>query len=416
MGKADFSCNVSCECVSYDGYKDVLRIHCYWKNNGWTYHMSGIYGWVSCGGSEVCVYNNGYPDFTSSNQGEYELGYSDFTINRGQSDISTEYHARLKSTSSYQSGERTSSSGYYTTGALAHHTVSYNANGGSGAPGSQTKWYGSTLTLSSTKPTRTGYTFQGWATSSSGSVAYSAGGTYSSDSDVTLYAVWKANTWTVSYNANGGSGAPSSQTKTYGVTLTLSSTKPTRTDYNFKGWATSASGAVAYAAGGSYTANAAVTLYAVWELAYVKPRLTSFSAQRCNSGGTASESGTYAKVAFSWATDKTVSAIKIQHKLTTASSWTDTSVTASGTSGSVSQVIGSNGLSAESTYLVRAYVSDSDGTTYSSEISLGTTKYPIDVKSGGKGVAFGKVSEKEDAVELGFNQLWLGGIKVLWYS
>lgn len=80
------------------------------------------------------------------------------------------------------------------------YTIAYNANGGSGAPGSQTKTYGTNLILSSTKPSRTGYTFLGWSTSGSASSAsYSAGGTLSSDltttngATITLYAVWEAN-------------------------------------------------------------------------------------------------------------------------------------------------------------------------------------------------------------------------------
>ena len=74
-----------------------------------------------------------------------------------------------------------------------------------------------------------------------------------------------AKTYTVSYNANGGSGAPSAQTKTYGTALTLSSTQPTRSGYRFAGWNTNAAGTgTSYAAGGSYTANAGVTLYAQW--------------------------------------------------------------------------------------------------------------------------------------------------------
>ena len=73
-------------------------------------------------------------------------------------------------------------------------------------------------------------------------------------------------TYTVSYDANGGSGAPASQTKTKDVALTLSSTKPTRTGYMFLGWAASKTATSAqYQPGGSYTANAAVTLYAVWK-------------------------------------------------------------------------------------------------------------------------------------------------------
>ncbi len=150
------------------------------------------------------------------------------------------------------------------------NTVSYNANGGSGAPSSQTKTKGVTLTLSSTTPTRSGYTFQGWSTSSTAtSPTYYAGGSYTANASATLYAVWSQNaptTYTVSYNANGGSGAPSSQTKTHGVTLYLSSTEPYRANYDFLGWSTSSTAtSPTYYAGGSYTANASRTLYAVWE-------------------------------------------------------------------------------------------------------------------------------------------------------
>ena len=146
-------------------------------------------------------------------------------------------------------------------------TVSYNANGGSGAPSSQTKYFNESLTLSSTKPTRSGYTFLGWSTSSTAtSASYSAGSSFTTNGNTTLYAVWKANTYTVKYNANGGSGAPSSQTKTHGTTLTLSSTKPTRSGYTFLGWSTSSTATSAtYSAGGSFTTNANTTLYAVWK-------------------------------------------------------------------------------------------------------------------------------------------------------
>ena len=73
-------------------------------------------------------------------------------------------------------------------------------------------------------------------------------------------------TYTVSYNANGGGGAPSAQTKTKDVSLTLSTTRPTRAGYNFLGWATSSSATSAqYQPGSTYTANANITLYAVWE-------------------------------------------------------------------------------------------------------------------------------------------------------
>lgn len=148
------------------------------------------------------------------------------------------------------------------------YTVSFNANGGSGAPGSQTKTYGIDLTLSSLQPTRSGYTFEGWATSASGSVAYSPGDIYSSNASLALYAIWSEDApdyYTVSYSANGGTGAPSSQTYEAGSSVVLSSTIPMRAGYAFLGWSTSPTATAAmYVPGGTYSGSS-VTLYAVWQ-------------------------------------------------------------------------------------------------------------------------------------------------------
>lgn len=175
-----------------------------------------------------------------------------------------------------------------------NYTLAYNANGGSGAPSNQTgsntgtsPYY--TFTVSSTVPTKAGHTFLGWSTSDSATSASYTGGssiTVTSSGTTTLYAVWKVNTYTVSYNANGGTGAPSAQTKTYNVSLTLSATVPTRSGYIFQGWATSSTGAVAYQPSGSYTANAAVTLYAIWKAA--NSTLSSVDNTNIGSSGTAS--------------------------------------------------------------------------------------------------------------------------------
>lgn len=425
MGQYDFACNVGAELIGSDGWADTLRVHCYWKCNGWRYNMSPVYGWVTCNGEERLVANGISVNF-QNNQGQYELGWSDFRINRTQSDRSIAYSARLRSDSSYTSGARNSGTGYHTVGKLASHTVSYNANGGSGAPGAQTKWYGSTLTLSSTRPTRTGYTFQGWATSSGGGVAYQPGQAYGNDANITLYAVWKANTWTVKYNANGGSGAPADQTKTYGQTLKLSSTKPTRLDYNFKGWATSKAnadkGTVSYAAGANYTANAAITLYAVWELAYVRPRITNLTISRCDSAGNISESGTYLRYDFKWATDLTGVYIQCQWKPQTAawgsSSQKSTTIlsNSSSKSGTITKkVVGSGAVSSEQSWTARVYIYDSKGTsysTYSSDVSIGTTKYPIDVRKKGAGIAFGKVAESDNLADFEFPAQFRNGLKL----
>ena len=425
MGQYDFACNVGAELVGSDGWADTLRVHCYWKCNGWRYNMSPVYGWVTCNGQERLVANGIAINF-QNNQGQYELGWSDYRLDRRQGDYAVSYSARLRSDSSYISGARSSGSGSHTVGSLARHTVSYNANGGSGAPGSQTKWYGSVLTLSGTKPTRTGYTFQGWATSAGGGVAYQPGQGYANDANITLYAVWKANTWAVKYNANGGSGAPADQTKTYGQTLKLSTTKPVRTDYNFMGWATSKAnadkGTVTYAAGANYTANAAITLYAVWELAYVRPRITNLTISRCDSAGNISESGTYLRYDFKWATDLTGVYIQCQWKPQTAnwgsSSQKTTTIlsNSSSKSGTITKkVVGSGAISTEQSWTARVYIYDSKGTsyaTYSSDMSIGTIAYPIDIRKGGKGIAFGKVAETDKLADFDFKTRFRNGIEL----
>nr|DAL78511.1 MAG TPA: hypothetical protein [Caudoviricetes sp.] len=152
------------------------------------------------------------------------------------------------------------------------YTVSYNANGGSGAPSNQTKQHDITLTLSSVKPTRDGYEFAGWGTSATDTgVKYSAGGQYTGNANITLYAIWtNVAKLTLAYNANGGSGAPSSQTHLINTVSKISGVKPTRDKYVFLGWSTSSTATTpTYIVDGQYTNNsftdgATVTLYAVW--------------------------------------------------------------------------------------------------------------------------------------------------------
>lgn len=200
--------------------------------------------------------------------------------------------------------------------AKTSYTVSYNANGGSGAPSSQTKWHGETLTLSSATPTRTGYTFAGWNTKSDGTgTNYAKGGSFTANANTTLYAKWTLNSWTVSYNANGGSGSVSSQTKYYGQALTLASSGFTKTYYTLDGWATSASGGIAYALGASYTGNGALALYAHWAV-NAPDAPTSVSASR-SSDSQASVSWTRATGA-----DTTYDRIYVERS-TDGNAWTE---------------------------------------------------------------------------------------------
>lgn len=153
------------------------------------------------------------------------------------------------------------------------YTVKYNANGGTNAPDSQTKSAYSPLKLSTLKPSRTGYSFVCWDTITDPiETTYMPGDTYREDNSETMTARWSANKYTISYNANGGSGAPGSQVKTYATNMYLKSEAPYREGYVFKGWARNSTASSKEYDSGQYlktdlstVANTNITLYAVWE-------------------------------------------------------------------------------------------------------------------------------------------------------
>ena len=99
-----------------------------------------------------------------------------------------------------------------------------------------------------------------------------------------------SNPYTVSYNANNGTGAPSAQRKVTNINITLSNTTPTRAGYTFNGWNTNNSGTgTNYAKGATYSANASVTLYAKW----TANKYTVTFNKQSGTGGSNSVSATY---------------------------------------------------------------------------------------------------------------------------
>ena len=127
------------------------------------------------------------------------------------------------------------------------------------------QWTETTETAAVTlpEPTREGYDFKGWAEDAE--AAEGAKGGYTPEGEVTLYAIWEAHTYTVSYDANGGTSAPESQTKTQDVDLTLAGQLPVRDGYTFLGWATSKEAAAPeYQPGDSFKTNEDTSLYALW--------------------------------------------------------------------------------------------------------------------------------------------------------
>jgi uncharacterized repeat protein (TIGR02543 family) len=161
----------------------------------------------------------------------------------------------------------------WTVNAPTQYTVTYNANGGSGtAPFAQTVNDGSSATVAGQGYlSYTGKTFTGWNTNSNGTgTAYAAGASLTIIGDVTLYAQWQTNaptTYTLTYNANGGSGTtPSAKTVNAGSSVTVAGRGSlTYSGKTFTGWNTNDSGTgTAYAAGSYITISRDVNLYAQW--------------------------------------------------------------------------------------------------------------------------------------------------------
>ena len=148
------------------------------------------------------------------------------------------------------------------------YSVRYTLNGGTGTtPASQTATTPGTITVAGSSGFgRVGYTFAGWNTASDGSgTNYAPNSTI--DNGGTLYAQWTANSYTVRFNANGGTGTMDNQTFTYDTAQTLTAKGFTKDGYTFAGWSASANGSVAYLDGQNVknlAESGKVTLYAVW--------------------------------------------------------------------------------------------------------------------------------------------------------
>ena len=148
------------------------------------------------------------------------------------------------------------------------YTVTYNGNNetsGSASRSSDSFTYGGSAIALPTAGTlvRTGYTFAGWSVIADGTAI---AGNYTPTEPITLYAKWSADTYTITYNINGGSGsAPASSNYTSGgSTFALPDTTGfSKAGYNFGGWSTTATG---IALSGAQTSTSSKTLYAVWSV------------------------------------------------------------------------------------------------------------------------------------------------------
>ena len=236
------------------------------------------------------------PDYQVSSNGTVWNNFATFTQSGGNA--SGTLYTRFSPTSGgsipgqVQCSSGTAAVKTFETGGIGvapSYTVTFNSNGGSGTMAPQTA--NTPTPLNANAFMRTGYTFAGWGTSPGGPAILGNGVTYSFTANITLYAQWTINQYTLTYNGNGNTGgaAPGAVTQNYNTSVSVAGAGTlTRAGYTFGGWNTADDGSgTGYAPSSTFTFPAAnTTLYAVW--APITYQLTV----NAGAGGSINEPGT----------------------------------------------------------------------------------------------------------------------------
>lgn len=157
---------------------------------------------------------------------------------------------------------------------VCDYDITYHGNGATnGSMSKDVATYNQPITLTKNTHERTGYTFVGWATSEDGDVTYTdehAFDAYDLTNHLQLHAVWKANTYNISYDGNGATAGNMDQdVVTFDKKATLAKNAFEKTGYTFKGWATAKDGKVVYSDEQVFSAwdkESGLELFAVWEV------------------------------------------------------------------------------------------------------------------------------------------------------
>lgn len=328
----------------------------------------------------------------SRDDGAVKLATKTYTYSKTAQAQAKSFTATLKRLYNPDSGKKSTATGSVTIPALATYKIAYNANGGAGAPASQTKTQGTAITLSAVKPTRTGYSFAGWATSSTGSVAYSAGARYANDAAATLWAVWKGVPYTVAFDAGGGTGSMASQAMAYGTATALRANAFVRQGFSFASWTcVDGSGASRTLADGqkvsdlATTAGETITLTAQWT---AETMITGVSAVNCDESGAEDDDGPCALItaAYTYGNETVGAPASATCAIATAPDGASVGEPSYST-GSVSWLVTGVTPDAASAYTVT--ITGGGASARSATVRLPAVSRVIDAKAGGKGLGLG---------------------------
>ena len=398
---------------SSDSTKATYTINAYARSgNGSGYYYMSDYGvtvtlyyslnggsWISLGSASGTLnYNNNVANITKT-----------VTINRTHSSQTIKFAADSTGNYLYKTSTQT---GNDTINALASYTVSYNANGGTSTPANQTKWYGETLTLTSSTPSRASSTQDGyivtfnsngagyantsvtakntityglktgtnrWNTNSTGTgTGYASGGSYTSNAALTLYAQW-------------------TQTSSLG-SVNIPNEMKKRDGYTFQGWGTTTAetSIVATAGATTYQPDGNKTLYAIWKQNYVPVALTNIKAIRVatTTSTTTADTGPVGYITVNWTkgdlNGTKFNASKIIYSYNKTGE-TPSTVTITPSESATTTSFWINNLSIDNSWNIAVTAIDSHDNSQSSKVTLlSPAFFTMDFLKGGKGIAFGK--------------------------
>jgi hypothetical protein len=269
------------------------------SSSNYTFYVTPVIPTISIAANSGVSATAGTINWTSTNQASFSstgtfsaTGTTATSITNASLTASTTYTGTVTVTSS--TGHTASANYSLTTSAPPTWTITWNANGGTGG-GTTVQNRGVAHTAPS-PGTREGFDFSSYRKPEFGGdpTFVASGGTFNPTANDSFWAQWTVKTYSVTFDANGGTGAPASQTKIHGTNLTLSATSPTRatvgsTQYAFAGWNTAANGSgTSYSAGATYTLNAPLSLFAQWTVTTLNWSI-SWNANGGTGGGTTTE-------------------------------------------------------------------------------------------------------------------------------
>nr|AGS51805.1 internalin-like protein (LPXTG motif) [uncultured bacterium contig00053] len=256
----------------------TVNLYAQWTANTYiiTFNANGGTGGPS---TETATYDAAMPAISTA---PTRTGYT-FTGYYDAETGGTQYYT--SALASAKNWDKTSDATLYAQWTAIGYTITFNANGGTGGPSTATATYGAAMpTPGGSAPTRTGYIFTGYYDAETGGTQYytntlSSAKNWDKTSGATLYAQWTANTYNVTFNANGGTGGPADVTATYDAAMPAISPAPTRTGYTFTGYFDAETGGTKYynsdlTSAKNWDKTYAQLLYAQWDLA----PLTSLAA------------------------------------------------------------------------------------------------------------------------------------------